>query len=99
MADSPKKRNRQEESAISKSPFYTARSIEVIPRGGPSLNGGSASRIHQHTAPKRGSTSRIHQHTAPQKGSASKFHQPKGGPPLDFINQKGIPSTKKGVRL
>ena len=56
--------------------------------------------------PKSGSASRIHQHTGPQKGSASRIHQPKGvglqdiinqkgGPSLDFINQKEIPSTKK----
>ena len=80
----------------------------------PSQNGGSASRIHQHTAQKRGvrlqnpstkggSASRIHQ---PKGGSASRFHQPEGGPPLDFINQKGVRlqnsstySPKKGVRL
>ena len=60
----------------------------------PSQNGGSASRIHQHTAKKRGSASRIYQ---PKGGSASRFHQPKGGsasrlyqpdggPPLEFIN-------------
>ena len=56
----------------------------------PSQNGGSASRIHQHTAQKRGSASRIHQ---PKGGSASRFHQPDGGPPLDFIN---IQPSKRG---
>ena len=56
----------------------------------PSLNGGSTSRIHQHTAPIRGSASRIHQHTAPQKGvrlqNSSRYSPTKGGPPLEFIN-------------
>ena len=33
----------------------------------------------------RGSASRIHQHTAPQKGSASTYSPPKGGPHLEFI--------------
>ena len=37
----------------------------------PSQNGGSASRIHQHTAKKGGSASRIHQ---PKRGSASRIH-------------------------
>ena len=47
----------------------TAKSIEIVPRGGPPLKMGvSAYRIHQHTAPKRGSASRIHQHTAAQNG-------------------------------
>ena len=50
---------------------------------------GSASRIHQHTAPKRGCASKIHQHTAPKWGFASRIHQnqPKnGGPPLGAIS-------------
>ena len=42
---------------------------------------GSASRIHQYTAPQNGFASRIHQ----PKG-VSRFHQPKGGPHLEFIN-------------
>ena len=32
-----------------------------------------------------------------KKRSASSFHQPKRDPPLHFINQKGIPSAKKGI--
>ena len=55
-----------------------------------SQNGGSASRIHQHTAQKRGSASRIHQ---PKGGSASRFHQLDGGPPLEFVN---IQPPKRG---
>ena len=51
--------------------------------------GGSTSRIHQHTAPKRGSASRIHQHTAPQKGVRLQNSSTKGDPPLEFINQRG----------
>ena len=56
-----------------------------------------ASTIHQHTAQKRGPASRIHQYTASQKGSTSRIHQPKGGPPLNFINQKqaGLPKTSR----
>ena len=73
------------------------------------LNLGSASGIHQHVAlkggpplefiniqsPQMGITSRIHQHPDTKKGSTSRIHQPKGGPPQNFINHKGIP-TKKG---
>ena len=57
----------------------TARSIEIVPRGGRPLK-----RIYQHTAQKRGSASRIHQHTAPKWRSASKIHQhqPKNWGPL-----------------
>ena len=36
--------------------------------------------------PKRGSASRIHQYTAPQKTTASRIHQVEGSPPLEFIN-------------
>ena len=60
-------------------------------------NRGSASRIHQHTAPQKGSASRIHQHTAPQKGvriqNSSSYSPPKGGPHLEFIN---IQPPKRG---
>ena len=53
---------------------------------------------------KWGSASRIHQHTAPSNGvrlqNSSTYSPLKGDPPLDFINQKGvclqILSTKKG---
>ena len=37
-----------------------------------------------------------------KRGSTSRFHQPKGGLPLDFINQKGVGlqiSSTKGLRL
>ena len=50
-------------------------------------------------SPNGGSFSRIHQHTAHKRGSISRIHQPKGGPPLNFNNQKEIPSTKKGQFL
>ena len=79
--------------------FIGSNSIEIVSkRRTPFLNGGSDSRIHQHTAPQKGSASRIHQHTAQKKGSASRFHQPKGGPLLDSINQKGGP-PKWGLLL
>ena len=72
----------------------------------PSQNEGSTSRIHQHTAPQKGVCSGIHQHTKGvinQRGSAARFHKPKGGLPLDFINQRGGPPldyiNQMGVRL
>ena len=72
--------------------------------------GGPPLEFINNPAPKRGSASRIHEHTAPKKGVRLQNSSTKGGLPLDFINQKGvclqisstkkgIPSTKKGVRL
>ena len=72
-----------------------------------SLNEGSTSRIHQHTAPKRGPPLEFIKIQPPnrvpplkfinQRKSASRFHQPNRVLPLGFINQnqKGIPSTKR----
>ena len=57
-----------------------------------SLNGGSASRIHQHTAPQKGD--RIQ--------NSSTYSPIKGGPPLEVINQSNPPLdfiTYIGVRL
>ena len=74
---------------------------------------GSASRFHQHTALQKGVRLQNSSTYSPQKGArlqnSSTYSPPKGVrlqnsstkgvPHLDFINQKGIPSTKKGVRL
>ena len=65
-------------------------SIEIVPRGGPTLKmGGPPLELINIQPKKGGSASRIHQ---PKGGSASRFHQPDGGPPLDFINQMGSAS-------
>ena len=60
---------------------------------------GSASRIYQHTAPKRGSASKIYQHTAPKKGGLPlefiNIQPPKTGLSLEFINKRD-PIHQKG---
>ena len=71
-----------------KTEIDTARSIEIVPRGGPPLKmGGPPLELINIQLKKGGSASSIHQ---PKGGSASRFHQPDGGPPLDFINQMGV---------
>ena len=58
----------------------TARSLEIVPRGGPPLKmGGSASTIHNHKAPKGGPPLEF-----------INIQPKKGGPPLEFINQRGV---------
>ena len=72
-------------------PEGTARSIEIVPRGGTPLKiqpqkGGPPLEFINIQPLKRGSASTIHQHTAPQKGVRLYNSSTKGGRPLDFIN-------------
>ena len=54
----------------------------------------SAAAIRPKKEEEKGSASRIHQHTAPKWGYASRIHQTRnGGSPLDFIK---IQPSKRG---
>ena len=72
-------------------------SLEFINIQPPKL--GSDSKIHQHTAPQKGVRLQNSSTYSPPKGVCLQNSSTKGGPLLDFINQKGIPSTKKGAPL
>ena len=68
----------------------TVWSIEIVPRGGHPLKMGGPPLEFINILPKKG-------------GFASRIHQPKGGPPLESINQRRGPPldfiNQKGVRL